>query len=148
MKESIYRNMKFNKEVFRRFIKKVEIKSDGCWLWTGATHEWGYGHLKIPGQKRNIKAHRLSWIFYRGKIPVGKYVLHKCDRPSCVSPNHLFLGTLKDNSKDMIKKGRGKNQFKKGHRESVEVKMKRSRALLGNKNAIGGNKLVKGLIST
>lgn len=85
-----------------RFWIKVK-KSDGCWIW-GALRLNGYGCLRFNG-KRTL-AHRVSWEIHNGPIPEGLFVLHRCDNPACVRPDHLFLGTRKDNMQDMIKKGR------------------------------------------
>jgi hypothetical protein len=79
----------------------------GCWLWLGATSRGGYG-----AAKRNQKqwaAHRLMWTLQRGPIPEGLNVLHRCDTPLCVNPDHLFLGTNADNTADMRQKGRGRS---------------------------------------
>lgn len=77
----------------------------GCWLWLGApTNEMGYG--QINDGNRLQKAHRVSWILHCGEIPDGLWVLHKCDNPACVNPQHLFLGDLQANVDDMHKKGR------------------------------------------
>jgi hypothetical protein len=76
----------------------------GCWLWTGACMPWGYGVGSI--RAKNIYAHRLSWLLHRGEIPNGVFVLHKCDTPACVNPDHLFLGTNTDNRKDSVSKSR------------------------------------------
>jgi hypothetical protein len=76
----------------------------GCWLWTGACMPWGYGVGSI--RAKNIYAHRLSWLLHRGKIPNRMSVLHRCDTPACVNPDHLFLGTNADNRKDSVAKSR------------------------------------------
>lgn len=91
-----------------RFLGYV-VKTDTCWLWTGSTRKKGYGYISFKGKP--ISAHRFSWIFFKGKIPRligyhGNCVLHKCDTPSCVNPEHLFLGTMGDNVRDMFAKGR------------------------------------------
>lgn len=87
------------------FWKKVDIKGpDDCWNWLSTKNELGYGFYRF--NKKFNKSHRLSYIFTFGEIPEGLCVCHKCDNPSCVNPNHLFLGTMKDNTQDMIKKGR------------------------------------------
>lgn len=78
--------------------------NSGCWLWIGYTDWAGYGRLKIDG--RDQSAHRLSWRIYRGDIPDNQCVLHRCDVPQCVNPDHLFLGTQADNMKDMAAKKR------------------------------------------
>lgn len=75
----------------------------GCWLWTAASNNLGYGHV-WDGEKIEM-AHRLAYRLYRGDIG-DKKVLHHCDNPACVNPAHLFLGTMSDNTQDMIRKGR------------------------------------------
>ena len=84
-----------------RFWAKVH-KTNTCWKWTAAKTE-GYGVLGGPSR---ILAHRLSWIIHHGRIPKNLLVLHHCDNPSCVNPDHLFLGTAGDNLHDAMKKGR------------------------------------------
>ncbi len=84
------------------FWAKVD-KSDGCWLWKGATNEKGYG-IGWDG-RRTQKAHRLSYFLTYGYMP-ELCVLHSCDVPACVNPAHLFLGTRADNNRDMHAKGR------------------------------------------
>lgn len=78
--------------------------NSGCWLWIGAIAASGYGTLSIGG--RPAYAHRLSWQLYRGPIPSGYAICHKCDIRTCVNPDHLFPGTLTDNNRDMCRKGR------------------------------------------
>lgn len=87
-----------------RFWEKVQ-KGDGCWEWQAAFGANGYGKLKCCG--RTMAAHRMSWVLANGEIPDGLCVLHKCDNRSCVRPEHLFLGTKKQNTADMWAKGRG-----------------------------------------
>lgn len=88
-----------------RFWSKVD-KSGECWTWMAATAgPLGYGVIGIT-RERMVYAHRLSWEMANGPIPAGMYVLHHCDNPKCVRPEHLFLGTIKDNVADMDAKGR------------------------------------------
>ncbi len=74
-----------------------------CWYWTGRLHR-GYGVLS-----QVWSAHRFSYAFFRGQIPKGMSVLHRCDVKNCVNPEHLFLGTQAENVRDMTRKGRGRN---------------------------------------
>lgn len=100
--------------ISERFWEKVQ-KTEGCWLWTASCDGAGYGQLST-GQGRKIeKASRISWRLHFGEIPAGMNVLHRCDNPPCVRPDHLFLGTKKDNSQDMVAKGRSPNRKGEQH---------------------------------
>lgn len=85
-----------------RFLRNFEKgEGDECWLWTGGTDKHGYG---VMG---NIKAHRFAYEHHYGPFDKKLGVLHRCDNPPCIRPDHLFLGTQIDNIKDMWAKGRG-----------------------------------------
>lgn len=89
----------------QRFNKKWTPEPfSGCHLWTAVCSGRGYGTFSI--KHKSVSAHRTSWELNRGQVPVGLWVLHKCDTPSCVNPDHLFLGTGSDNALDALQKGR------------------------------------------
>lgn len=87
----------------QRFWRFVD-KSNECWSWTGTTFKGGYGKFSLDGRK--IQAHRFAWSMVHGRIPDGMVICHRCDNPSCVRLDHLFLGTISDNVNDALKKGR------------------------------------------
>ena len=88
-----------------RFWSKVDKKPSGCWEWLGHRNEKGYGHFAIVGQYPRA-AHRVAYRLANGHFDDSLFVCHRCDNPSCVNPDHLFLGTQQDNMDDMVQKGR------------------------------------------
>lgn len=89
------------------FDRAIGIPDTGCWLWTECILSSGYGVSNSPDRiKTNELAHRASYRIFKGSIPKGMVVAHSCDMPSCVNPNHLWLGTHKQNSEDMVQKNR------------------------------------------
>lgn len=101
-----------NIEMPKRFRDKINF-TETCWLWTARIGTRGYGQFQVDGKP--VKAHRYSWKQFYGDIPEGLLVCHKCDVRHCVNPNHLFLGTHKDNTQDMVAKGRYLGGFKTGY---------------------------------
>jgi hypothetical protein len=100
-----------------RFWAKVN-KTDKCWEWTGCKTGAGYGQIRVEG--KSILAHRISWEMHHGHILGNMFVLHHCDNPSCVRPDHLFVGSNVDNVQDMISKGR-KVTFRGDHVVSAQL---------------------------
>lgn len=92
--------------IFERFEDKfVHEPNTGCWLWTGATDAGGYGRFGVDGV--NCKAHRVSLFLYRaGSLKDARVACHKCDTPACVNPDHVYLGTQKDNVADLRRRQR------------------------------------------
>lgn len=118
----------------KRFWLRVH-KTSGCWLWTAATWGKGYGCFKLG--RRNFTAHRISWLIHYGEIPPCVFVLHDCDVPLCVNPEHLRLGSLKDNARDASLRKRWRPAFGESHpraklKESV-VTIIRSKFQVGQK---------------
>lgn len=107
------------------FFKNIshEAHPEDCWIWTGRRIKFEYGTMVI--KRKNCTAHRVSWTFHYGEIPKGMCILHHCDNPPCVNPDHLFVGTYLDNAKDRTKKQRGhmpsgsKNPMSKLNEEQV-----------------------------
>lgn len=104
--------------------------NSGCWLWLGFLNEDGYGYIRHHAKQ--MGAHRYSYMRFNGPIPEGMYVCHTCDVPSCVNPDHLFLGTQTDNMRDMERKGRGKKASGEAHSKTylTEQDVRRIREML------------------
>lgn len=83
---------------------KIFVNDNGCWILDSIPHGNGYVEVWVGAFK--IFAHRASWAFYNGPIPEGMNILHSCDTPSCINPEHLFSGTQAENVTDMVTKGR------------------------------------------
>jgi hypothetical protein len=98
-----------DRERIERIMRKVRKRSDGCWEWVGKRFKNGYGQMCISvklRKKRYFLVHRLMWALRTGASPGRLHILHKCDRPWCVRLSHLFIGTAKDNVRDMVSKNR------------------------------------------
>lgn len=101
-------------EIQARFWRKVEPDlNSGCWLWSGRINGDGYGTVRRP---RKTGAHRLSYEWARGSVPPGLVVMHKCDTPACVNPDHLRVGTQLENIADRQAKGRSRGGDRRGEK--------------------------------
>ena len=106
--------------VISRVLFRSSINSEGCWeICDSFLDSKGYGRFTVDG--KNVAAHRISYTELVDEIPYGFNVLHWCDNPSCINPEHLFLGTQEDNMKDMVNKGRNNNPVGE---EAKSVKLK------------------------
>ncbi len=132
MSGKMYSNSEYFERTLARFWSKVDRKGpDDCWMWTGTRqvplkNGMQYGHFGTYDHKTiNHRAHRFSWMLANGRIPDEMVIMHKCDMPLCVNPNHLQLATRRENLQDMEDKGRvakGENQgYSKLTRDQVRA---------------------------
>lgn len=119
----------------QRFASKVATVADerGCLRWLGGKDRDGYGRFALPATispaRASIGAHRVAWELANGAIPEGLHVLHKCDNPQCVNPEHLFLGDVRSNSDDKLAKSRQARGETQGLRKLSADDVRRIRAL-------------------
>jgi hypothetical protein len=114
-------------ERFYKYVDKECSEFFDCWEWIGGKDRWGYGRFGING--RPTLAHRFMYELEIGVIPEGMLVLHECDNPACVNPDHLKLGTYKDNSDDKVKKDRQPKGEKNGKSKLTEYDVEEIRNL-------------------
>jgi hypothetical protein len=99
--------------LLERFEAKfIPEPNTGCWLWIAGVSRGGYGSFKVGG--KHVQAHRVAYNIFNGAIGGGLHVLHHCDIPQCVNPDHLFLGTAKTNGEDRMRKGRSSHHSVSG----------------------------------
>lgn len=105
--EMLVADPEFRDQVVRRIVLSVDVDPEGCWIWNRkAKSNFGYGRLRLSNAAE-LRAHRAMYIAANARsIGRDDYVCHKCDKPSCVNPAHLFLGKAADNTADMMAKGR------------------------------------------
>jgi hypothetical protein len=90
-----------------RLWAKIDKRSENeCWPWCANKNNKGYGMIRLGGKQPKALSHRVVFELEKERIPNGKVIMHSCDNPECCNPNHLFLGTMKDNHADMVAKGR------------------------------------------
>lgn len=106
-----------------RLLGNIDKKGD-CWLWKGKKNSWKYGEIMVNGHR--YPAHRVSYELFVGPIENDKIMLHLCDMPPCINPQHLSPGTDLENSQDMVKKGRSLTGLKNVIHQKDKVVKKRS----------------------
>lgn len=117
--------------------KYIPEPTSGCWIWTAYVNACGYGIIGVR-KRVNILAHRASWMLFRGEIPEGQNVLHRCDIPCCVNPDHLFLGTQVDNILDMMVKRRDRHPWgeSSGQAKLTEAQVREIRQMAGSQKKL------------
>lgn len=107
----------------KRFLNKIN-KGD-CWEWQGVIGHNGYGRFEVGGRNGILfRAHRFSWLFYRGEIPDGFVICHSCDNRKCANPDHLWIGTQTENMQDASRKGR--MSIGAGHAKKISVGVRKA----------------------
>lgn len=107
-------------DVLMRFESKVKILESGCHEWQSTIKGTGYGSFHHDGEAQG--AHRVSYQLYKGEIPKGLIVRHKCDNRKCVNPDHLILGTQTDNVRDMDERNRRRSRGKLTEKDAAEIR--------------------------
>lgn len=102
-----------NEPIHIRLLRRIRFGLTDCWHWCGPTNHFGYGRFSYRGKA--TVAHRISYEVFKGEvIPPGMSILHSCDNPSCVNPDHLRVGTYTENRRDCLAKGRWKPRIRRG----------------------------------
>lgn len=115
--------MAIPERIFQRVGASYDVDDNGCWVWAKSKDKDGYGVLyaRENGKFSKFLAHRISYMLHVGDIPAGYLVCHTCDNPSCINPDHLFLGTHADNHKDRNQKERQSKGEEHGRAKLTEV---------------------------
>jgi hypothetical protein len=132
----------------RRLENYVPVPESGCWIWLGKWNKSKYGQIQSHG-KRVDAAHRFFYEHFIGQIPEGLSLCHKCDTPPCCNPEHMFVGTQKDNLSDMQAKNRGPIGDKHGKTKITDAEVMAIRSsTLPNSELCRTYDVVRSTIST
>ncbi len=112
--------LRISQDLKKRFHTLYEIDENGCWIFKKGKSSGGYGCITYKGKQQ--RAHRVSYLLFNGDIKKGLFVCHSCDRPSCINPTHLWIGTNQDNIKDMFSKNRKSHVGEKNTRAILKEK--------------------------
>jgi hypothetical protein len=138
----------FRSPTLEKLVKSnYEIKESGCWEWTNSiSTQSGYGKLVFKG--KDMSAHRASYIVFKGEIPKGLHVCHSCDNRKCINPEHLWVGTQRDNIQDAARKGRLHDQTGERIKHSIELVKEIKRLKNEGKTYVEINKITNVPIGT
>lgn len=126
-------------QIKARLLSRVILNGD-CWIWSGTAAKRGYGMIGVRGSHTAL-THRLSYELHKGSIPSGALVLHTCDVRRCINPDHLYLGTAKQNTADMLSRDRESFGERSGAAKITEAttdEIFRLSALGRSQRSIGG----------
>lgn len=135
--------LNYSATIQRRLDAGRALGPDGCLVWTKARSPFGYGRISRGAKGAGYEVtHRVAWELEHGPIPDEMYVLHSCDNPPCSNVEHLFLGSLKDNTQDMLSKGRHRALRGEAHRNArlTDAQVEQMRAVaasVGNYAELG-----------
>lgn len=106
---------RLSRPIPERLWTRLKSQGNGCWAWTGAVNGRGYGIMSATAIGEYF-THRVAWTLWHGRaVPADMHVCHHCDNPPCCNPEHLFLGSTRDNNADKIAKGRHNQPFGESH---------------------------------